>query len=222
MMGHLPMNIASAYEIVVRECYECGRFDGSAKTPREYDIEKLIEAFKTIWAHDWMLDARLTKAEEIFASRSTARHTRTTSDLVNLKSSLEWMMQTENADRIARAFLYSRLSQHFGETDSKSVDLSDRIHAKLKDGNMASLGSEVFAATNIMGIFARWVGSDFAPVYSKFVQPLNQKALWASLPNILIDHTRILDGSWARQKLEFFINPRLAVLGAPKLVSSAG
>lgn len=213
MLGGLPANVAKAYEFVANECFACGGFEGASKEKRGYDMQGLTEAFKAIWSHDWMLDSRIMLAEEIFTARLALRSTTYSrvsgGDLQDLKTSLEWMMMPENASRVAQAFLYSRLSQHFGETDLRSREMAENIHAALKKGDMSALGKGVFEASNITGAFALVAGMKMAGLFSKMMRPKNPQALWASLPNIMIDHTRLLDGSWARQQLELRVKPLL-------------
>lgn len=210
-------------------------------------LDIVLGSMKTLWAEDPSIDPRLTCMETVFMS--AADDIRLTNDIERLehrhsdphrfKATLEWAARPQNAAAIAGMFLYSRLAQHFGETNPGSLVFARTVHDDLanKRGKMArrrltgepeayyldATGQDVPLMLAQHNVAARTVpflfnGLACGPAIK------NRDALIASIPAMVKDHGRLLNGSWARrnahdmernsQLVKRWDSPALAIAGA--------
>lgn len=89
----------------------------------DIDIAVLKENMEILWDYRPMLDPRLVHAERIFANIAESSvdnlysYREGENPKARLAASLTWMADKDNAPKIARVFLYSRLAQHYGEVN---------------------------------------------------------------------------------------------------------
>lgn len=188
--------------------------DQGLKNDGKYDLEKLYQDFKTLWEHDPMLDPRLTAAEEFFfnAADNVCEHylfkRGNAQNQQYIKSNLQWMSQPENAHRIATMFLYSRLAQHFGETDPHSWQFALNVATDIRE---KGLGYVLQHLTNdperyYYG-FSDKKKDPFRSCFDKVSNSVkagacapfqNIKSLKDSASAILYDYNRLYEGTWAK------------------------
>lgn len=151
------------------------------------DACKIKPDLLSLWESDIMIDPRLATAEDIFFHAGHDRpfyySEHLSSSILTCRESFEatlnWMAKPENAKRIALMFLYSRLAQHFGETNPSSL-----AFAKLVDERLRASGTTM-------------------PLEYASVGPCENKAgFLASKHNIVTDHKCLSNGTWALWTLE--------------------
>lgn len=176
-LNGLPIDAATAVETIA----------GHINQKSMIDACKIKPDLLSLWESDIMIDPRLATAEDIFFH---AGHDRpfyyndrlSFSGLIDreaFEATLNWMAKPKNAERIALMFLYSRLAQHFGETNPSSFTF-----AKLVDERLRASGTTM-------------------PLEYASVAPCENKAgFLASKHNIVTDHKCLSNGTWALWTLE--------------------
>ncbi|MDE2029946.1 MAG: hypothetical protein KGI97_05200 [Alphaproteobacteria bacterium] len=178
-----------------------------------YDTQKLAKAFKNLWKDDILLDPRLTQAEEFFfcAPQSTdpAKDNRMLpyTDEDRYRASLEWMIAPKNAQQIALMFLYSRLAQHYGETDSRSLKIAKNVAALIENGKENDVIDTLMHSPRRYWLQAQAAGKGalhlFRLAFTILAAPKIRKpvGLALSAANMIKDYKRLRDGSWATNQL---------------------
>lgn len=204
----------------------------------------VLGPMKTLWAEDPSIDPRLTCMETVFMS--AADDIRLTNDMElfehrhsdpqRFMATLEWAARPQNAKAIAGMFLYSRLAQHFGETNPGSLVFAKAVHDDLASGQgkmvlrrltrepeayyLDATGQDIPLMLAQRNVAARTVPFLFNGL-ARGPAIKNRDALIASIPAMVKDHGRLLDGSWARRnshdmerKTASLSKPALAIAGA--------
>jgi len=209
--------------------------------------QRLQEPFIHFWDHEPMLDARLAMAERMFSCAQPGTPASCGfDDEERLVKSLDWMERPDNAARIGQMFLYSRLAQHFSETDPASFVFSNAVMKDILSGlekevierlqkDPGAFYTEKTKAPEPFIMLAdtqpkgQWgVGHLSALLRSQWDKVrasapktqtvLNVKSLADTAPLIVSDFKRLHSGEWAQQQLSI-----LGVLGAfsaPKMLAS--
>ncbi len=184
----------------------------------------LREPFLSFWQDEPMLDPRLALAEELFVSCKTDGSLRALQfdDEERLATSLNWMARPENARRIGQMFLYSRLAQHFGETDPASFTFSNAVMHDIVAGSAAQLirrlqqnpvgyfqektGGAPTDTTDLscvcrgmLSLRNAWQSAQFFVGISHGI--LNAGSLARTAGTIVSDFERLHSGMWAKGKL---------------------
>lgn len=215
----LPEKIRAAFNTMIDTIDE--RKKRNLYTYDAAGTEKIKDALLMIWEHDIAMDPRIIRAEDLFF------RTRNSDDFMDsaiqvgdlhhpdrLLATLEWMAQPENADRVARMALYSRLVEDVPEEKGLTMVFAEFLHERLKAGKAEEVRRRLADDPNSYYREAVWSKQPLH--YSQTVTrhvPLNNRlrnqppisqtaalALAEAVPGILADHARLLDGSWAREQ----------------------
>lgn len=181
------------------------------------------------WQDEPMLDPRLALAEELFVTCKTDGSLRALSfnDEERLVKSLYWMARPENARRIGQMFLYSRLAQHFGETDPASFKFSNAVMGDIVGGHAdevvrklqqnaaryftektqssvlplltTDLAKTSFIGRGLIILREKWEDAKFSAGFGHDIR--NIRSLAETAPAIVSDFNRLYSGAWAAGKL---------------------
>lgn len=182
-----------------------------------HDVPRLLVDIQNFWHGSLLDDARVTHAEELFfytadtAASSMYHYDR---EPQRLAATLAWMARPANADRVARGFLYSRLAQHFGETNGVGLTVAKKVSAELDNGGVYNViatlrespDDYVFGAqdtsSGVLGrLFARGAAAQRHDI-------LNRESLADTAERITDDYHRLKSGKWAARQLEMLSPPR--------------
>jgi hypothetical protein len=118
----------------VKDCNDFPRrgYASGLKRNNSYDVHALKQDFLTLWEEDIMMDARIAHAEELFAREAddateNIYYVMSNTGSTRLEATLDWMARPQNSENVALMFLYSRISQHFGEVNPGSFEFARRI-----------------------------------------------------------------------------------------------
>lgn len=203
----MPPDVIQALDNIIVQCtrYRDKVAREHTLTSNPYDVPALIRDFKVLWQHDVMIDPRFTHAEELFFcqkedsisdhfdySHYKEKDSFGREACGRLKATLQWMAQPDNAERLAVLFLYSRLSQHFGEQNDRSL-----LFARMVASDIDGLGGDAISERLRSVPEAYWRSS----VGTTAV--LDKKGgLANSAQAMTADYLRLRDGSWATAELE--------------------
>jgi hypothetical protein len=221
---NLSADSAAALQDIVAQIVRCSKTEkipGSENRIRrvaEYDMGKLKHDFCVLWDGDFMIDPRLTHAEDLFMSigdTPASNHYRYDSlqKAGYLGATLRWMREPVNAARVAQAFLYSRLAQHFGETQPSSVKIATHAAHEIDAGR----GDDLVRAlrTDPQSVAAAARGDDETPSPLAYMfrksgtvpDILNADSLADTAQRMVADYTRLKDGTWADAQLSLLSAP---------------
>lgn len=188
LVNNVSEDVGRAYEALIQQV------ENNKGVPnRKYNRAVLKQALETIWVNDWMIDPRLTVAEKIFFHFPHSLNCEFGSlnrpeEIERFRDSMAWLAIPTNADRVAKAFLYSRMAQHWGETDPKVLLQVNEIHEALK--------SDITSSYAPKGV-GREAGGLVA-VFRDIFEDEKIKTLRDSWPTIASDHQWIRSGDFAR------------------------
>lgn len=174
-----------------------------------YDMSRLTQSFLNLWDMDFMLDPRLTQAEEIFFCQKddAVDGFRYDDEKPRLAATLAWMQQPANAQRLAFSFLYSRLAQHYGEYNPTSVTVTKNVVRAIDRGRSVTsmLERDPFSLTMLQEQTEEET-SPLAFMFKPRAIPQDSivahKLLVESAPQMVTDYRRLCNGSWAREQME--------------------
>lgn len=217
----LPEEIRAAFNTMIDTINE--REKKGAYTYDAADTKKIKDALLMIWEHDIAMDPRIIRAENLFFRTRNTRNSDAFMDNASqageihpdrLLATLEWMAKPENTDRVARMALYSRLVKNVPEEEGRTMIFVEFLHDRLKAGKAEEVTQRLTEDPNLYYREAVWSTQPLH--YSQTVTrhvPLNNRqrnqppisqaaalALAEAVPEIIEDHARLLDGSWARER----------------------
>jgi len=182
------------------------------------DIEELRKAFKTLWKNDIYIDPRLSSAEELFfcCTNDIHRLDPLYREKPRLFATLEWMAAEENAPSVAQVFLYSRLSQHFGECNPRSKAITTMITAEIAKGDEEKVvttltyrptdylwrAQPASALSDLWSIVSLKIFGDDFILQSRKAGIVNEKDLGFTARQLVEDYKRLADGSWANAQIK--------------------
>jgi hypothetical protein len=190
-----------------------------------YDVAGLTPVFKALWQADWLIDPRLTSMEELFfcvgddsASLMEKKSRYIPNDEGVFEASLEWAAMAENAKRIAHAFLYSRLAQHYGETDPDSLSVVQKVEALIDKGGEVNViatlrnAPETYMKQSVIEERREGFFTECWRVLCRKISPQQPQQKEMLLPRVLglaesasaivADYKRLRDGRWASEALD--------------------
>lgn len=222
----LPESVRQALDNITKvlvdtEEIDRKRAEGKKIEPFAYDLSDLTASFKVYWDHDTMMDARIIHAEELFFRGNEQKTLHGEEGKERYIASLEWMAHPENASRVALMFLYSRLAQHFGETNDDSWPIAQAFAERLDQG-----GNDKDVIESAPQMLEDYLslrqhggdGRENLKLRDDNKNPnINVAALKQSMPQMVEDYHDLRTGRWAKEQIIALTQPAVTQHPAPPI-----